>query len=259
MTIDLHNHTHLCNHATGSIESFAQKAIEKKIDIFGFSDHAPMNFDQKYRMNFKEMKNYEKEVLHVKKKYKGEIEILLGYEVDFLDGYIDNRVLDANVDYLIGSVHFLNKWSFDNPEFIAVYQSKDIDDIWEDYFAAIKKMAKSNLFEIVGHIDLVKIFKFLPKKEIKLIAKEALKEIKKAGMIVEINSAGYRKPILEPYPSPDIMELLVEFDIPITFGSDAHKIKEIGCRLEDNMQYAKSYGYKKCAVFRNKELEMINF
>ena len=65
MLIDLHNHTALCNHASGTIEEYVQAAITQKIDIFGFSDHAPMNFDT-YRMRFDEMDSYEAKVLHVK-------------------------------------------------------------------------------------------------------------------------------------------------------------------------------------------------
>ncbi len=259
MIVDLHNHTPLCNHATGDIEEFVKNAIKKKIDIFGFSDHAPMNFDEKYRMNFSQMGKYEKDVLHVKKKYIDKIEILLGYEVDYLDGYLDERVLNANVDYLIGSIHFLNRWGFDNPEFIGEYQNRDIDKIWEEYFRALKEMAKSQFFEIVGHIDLIKVFRFLPKKDIRLIAKNSIKEIKKSNMVVELNSAGLRKPVKEIYPSPQIMELLVEFDIPITFSSDAHKIDDIGYKRDEVMKYAKSFGYKKCAVFRKKERVMVNF
>jgi len=66
MIIDLHNHTILCNHAEGSMEEYIQAAIAKKIDVFGFSDHAPMNFDEAYRMGFHEMENYEKEFWHLK-------------------------------------------------------------------------------------------------------------------------------------------------------------------------------------------------
>ena len=259
MIIDIHNHTPLCNHATGSIEEFTKNAIEKKIDIFGFSDHAPMKFDDKYRMNFEQMNQYEAQVLHVKEKYKSKIEILLGYEVDYIKGYIDERITKASVDYLIGSVHFLNGWGFDNPEFIGEYKNQDIDKIWEDYFEAIKEMAKSNLFDIVGHIDLIKLFKYLPKKEIKIIAKNAIKAIKKANMVVEINGAGLRKPINEIYPSSDIMELLVDFDIPITFSSDAHKVEDISYKKDEILRYAKSFGYKKCAIFRKKEKIMVNF
>ncbi len=259
MIVDLHNHTTLCNHATGSIDDFVQTAIEKKIDIFGFSDHAPMKFDEKYRMNLSDMKNYEKDILRVKKKYEKDIKILLGYEVDFLKGLIDERVTSAKVDYLIGSVHFLNKWGFDNPEFIGEYENKDIDKIWEEYFEAIENMAKRNLFDIVGHIDLIKVFKFLPKKDIKLIAKNAIKEIKKSNMVVELNSAGLRKPINEIYPSADIMELLVEFDVPITFSSDAHKVEDINYKKDEMLELAKKFGYKKCAIFKDRERIMVNF
>lgn len=259
MSVDLHNHTILCNHAEGSIDEYVQKAIEQKIKYFGFADHAPMNFDTKYRMNFNQMQQYETSIIDVRERYKKEISILLAYEVDFLAGYMDERVLNAKVDYLIGSVHFIGEWGFDNPEFIGEYKHKDINKIWQEYFDAIKALAKSNLFEIVGHIDLIKVFNFLPTKEIKVLAKDAIKEIKKANMVVELNAAGYRKPIKQPYPGKEIMELLCEYDIPITFSSDAHKPEQIGYMKEEIVKYAKEYGYKKCAIFSKKEREMINF
>ena len=259
MSVDLHNHTILCNHASGTTKEYIQKAIEKKIKYFGFSDHAPMNFDTKYRMNFSKMSEYEKEILHAKDLYKDKINILLGYEVDFLKGYIDKSVLKANVDYLIGSVHFINKWSFDNPEFIGEYKNKDIDKIWQEYFEAVEDLAKSGLFQIVGHIDLIKIFNFFPKKDVKLIAKNAIKAIKKSGMAIEINSAGYRKPIGEAYPSRALLEMAYERDIPITFGSDAHKPEQVGYKKDEIKWVAKSVGYCNAIYFKNREMIMLNF
>ncbi len=259
MSVDLHNHTTLCNHATGTSREYIEKAIENNIDYFGFSDHAPMNFDMKYRMKFEDMKDYENSILALKEEYKEYINILLAYEVDFLDGFIDQRVLNAKVDYLIGSVHFIDKWGFDNPEFIGHYKHKNIDKIWEEYFEAISMMAKSNLFDIVGHIDLIKIFNFLPKKDIKSIANTAIKEIKKAGMVVELNVAGLRKPIKEIYPSSDIMELLCEYDVPITFSSDAHKPEQVGFKQNQLYELARKYNYTKCAAFVNRDIIMVNF
>ena len=120
--VDLHNHTTLCNHATGSVEEYVKRAIELGIDEYGFACHAPMNFDPKYRMKLEERNIYEKWVNEAKEKYKDKIKVLLAYEVDFLNGFMLDEILNANVDYLIGSVHFLqNKnemWGFDNPEFI---------------------------------------------------------------------------------------------------------------------------------------------
>lgn len=259
MIIDLHNHTTLCNHAEGSIEEYVQTAIEKKIDVFGFSDHAPMSFDEAYRMSFSQMENYEKDILHVKEKYKDQINILLAYEVDFLEGYVDEQVLKRPVDYFIGSVHYLGSWGFDNPEFIGEYRTKNIDEVWERYFEAIMYLAKSGHFDIVGHLDLIKVFNYLPKKDVRLIAQDAIKAIKKANMSIELNAAGFRKPVGEQYPSNPLMELIAEHDIPITFGSDAHALSHIGYQQEALREIAKTYGYKKCATFESRDRILVNF
>ena len=92
MRVDLHNHTPLCNHAEGEMKEYIQKAIEVGTEYLGFSDHAPMDFDPKYRMKFEQMKEYEQEVLENKSRYKEQITILLGYEVDYLQGHMDKRV-----------------------------------------------------------------------------------------------------------------------------------------------------------------------
>jgi len=259
MRVDLHNHTTLCNHATGSSEEYIQSAIKNNIDIFGFSDHAPMDFDPKYRMGFDDMKSYEKDIFLLKDKYQKQIEILLAYEVDFLPGHMDRRVLDAKVDYLIGSVHFIKEWGFDNPEFIGKYKTADIDEIWQEYFDTIEALAKSGHFDIVGHLDLIKVFNFMPKKDIRTIAQNAMKAIKKSNMTLELNVAGLRKPVKEAYPSPLLLEMAFELDIPITFSSDAHAPEQIGLFYDDITAMAKAVGYTHCATYRNRDRQLLTF
>ena len=259
MRVDLHNHTPLCNHATGEPREYVLKAIKEGISIFGFSDHAPMDFDTKYRMSFKDMANYEEEILNLKDEFKEQIDIRLAYEVDYLPEHMDSRVLNANVDYLIGSVHFINKWGFDNPEFIGEYKNRDIDTIWQEYFDAIEQMAKSGYFNIVGHLDLIKVFNYKPKKDIKIIAQNALKAIKSSNMAVEINVAGFRKPVKEQYPSIELLQMCKKLDIPITFASDAHKVEDIGFKYKEALSIAKDIGYNSCVSFINKEMLLHKF
>lgn len=261
MRVDLHNHTYLCNHANGTMEEYVLQAIKKEIDVFGFSEHAPMkNFEDGYRLTLDKKEFYEKSVLNLKQKYENDIEILLAYEVDFLEGdYLLDEILNSKIDYLIGSVHYLGKWGFDNPEFIKEYENKDIDKIWEEYFYAIELMAKTGKFDIVGHMDLIKLFKYLPKKDVKLIAQKAMKEIKKSNMAIEINAAGIRKPIGEAYPSKELLELAYELNIPITFSSDAHSKDQIGFKYDEVKAIAKAVGYNSCVFFRRKEQILTNF
>lgn len=266
MRVDLHNHTTLCNHATGTTEAYVQRAIDLGIDIYGFSDHAPMHFDPKYRMDISQKEAYEDEVLRLKEQYKESIEILLAYEVDFMQNssLMLDEILNAKVDYLIGSVHFIEEknsdlWGFDNPEFIGKYKEKNIDEIWQEYFDVIELMAKSQLFDIVGHLDLIKVFKYLPKKDIRQIAKNALIAIKKSDMTLELNAAGFRKPISEPYPSKELLEVAFELDIPITFGSDAHSVDQVGFNYQEVKEFAQLIGYNQCAIYRNRQREMVTF
>ncbi|WP_416768732.1 histidinol-phosphatase HisJ family protein [Sulfurimonas sp. ST-25] len=253
MKIDLHNHTSLCNHAEGSVDEYVAAALAAGIDVFGFSDHAPMDFDPKYRMKFEEMEQYHGMVMDARTKYEGKIDILFGYEVDYLEGHMDTRVLNADVDYLIGSVHFLDEWGFDNPEFIGQYEHEDIDVIWERYFGQVEAMAKSGLFDIVGHLDLIKVFKFMPKRDIVSIAAPALDAVAAAGMTMEINVAGYRKPVAEAYPSPALLGAAYERGIPVTFGSDAHAPGQIGLFRDEAEALARAAGYSECVYFRNRK------
>ncbi len=257
MKVDLHNHTVLCNHASGEMQDYIKEAIKKNTEIFGFADHAPLNPDDGYRMKFEEMPIYEENVKRLKERFKNDIEILLGYEVDFIPGHLDKRVINSNTDYLIGSIHYLKTWNFDNPQYLSVYKNKDIDKIWEEYFQAVEEMAKTNLFQIAGHLDLIKVFNFKPKKDVRLIAKKAIKEIKKANMAVEINTSGLRKPVKEIYPSNELLELIKEFDIDITLSSDAHKPEEVGKYSKEAEEVLKKFEFDKCAVFRNREKELI--
>jgi len=257
--IDLHNHTTRCNHAEGTIDEYIQKAIELGIDIYGFSEHAPMDFDEKYRLPLCDMDAYANDVLTAKEKYKDQIKILIGYEVDWLPGHMEENVLNADVDYLIGSVHFIDKWSFDNPEFIGGWKNRDIDEIWQAYFEATKAMADSGKFDIVGHLDLIKVFKYLPKTDTRVLAKEALQAIKRSNMVLELNAAGLRKPIGEIYPSKTLLQEAYTMGIPITFASDAHSVEQVGFGYEEAVALAKEVGYTKAVTFEGRDRELVIF
>jgi histidinol-phosphatase (PHP family) len=259
MKIDIHNHTVLCNHAEGSVDAYVEQAISSGIDVFGFSDHAPMHFDPEYRMSFDQMEEYRQMVLDAKTRYAGKITVLFGYEVDYLPGYMDERILNADVDYLIGSVHFIDKWGFDNPEFIGRYEHEDINEIWREYFGLVEEMANSRRFDIVGHLDLIKVFKFMPTEPVGEIAAAAMRAIREADMAIELNVSGYRKPIGEAYPSRELLEMAFALGIPITFGSDAHKPEQVGLFREEAEALAKAVGYTRCATYSSRVRKLVDF
>lgn len=279
MHIDLHNHTNYCNHATGTMLEYIEKAKTIGIDIFGFSCHAPMNFDKKYRMDFNTLpiyfddiaklqqqskninKHYNDVVSSNQKSHQRVIEILSGLEVDYIMGkeyLLSNEVLEAKVDYLIGSVHFLGDWGFDNPEFIGEWKTRDIIKTWNHYLDSIQYMAKTRYFQIVGHLDLPKVFgnqmplELFPKME------ETLQILYDNNMVLEINAAGLRKAIKEPYPNYTILQKAKEIGLDITFGSDAHSVMQVGSGYEQCRDLAKNIGFTQVAIFRNKRKFLVN-
>lgn len=259
MNIDLHNHTKRCNHAEGECEDYVKAAIERNIDIFGFADHAPMKFDEKYRMGIDEVESYINEVLDLRESYKNVIDLRIGFEVDYIykkEHLIESKILHSNVDYLVGSVHFLNNWGFDNEEFLDVYKNVDINKIWIEYLDSIANMAQSGYFDIVGHFDLLKIFNNKPNKELQKYIINTLEAIKDNNMVVEINTAGLRKIVKEIYPSEDILRLVYKMNIPITFSSDAHNPNQVGFMKDEALSLAKQIGFDKVVSFRGREMEV---
>lgn len=253
--VDLHNHTKLCNHASGEVREYCMRAIEKGMKIYGFSDHAPMTFEPEYRMRFEEMALYEGWVNEAKKDFTNKLELYLGYEVDFGEGFLDDRVLQADVDYFIGSIHFIQGWGFDNPAYLAKYQECDPDTTWREYFSLVEQMANTKLFHIIGHLDLLKVYNFFPHTEMVKLALNALDAIKESGMAIEINTAGLRKPVGELYPSLTLIQEALKKEIPLTLGSDAHAPEHVGVGYEQALGLLHKLGVKKVAYFSKKELK----
>lgn len=259
MRVDLHNHTSLCNHAVGTMEEYVLQAIKEKIDVFGFSCHNPMAFDSQYRMDFEDLPFYFGEIARLKEKYKGRIEILTALEIDFLPPFPDEKIFSLPLDYRIGAVHFLGDWGFDNPEFIREYSKRDINDCWNEYFKATEMLAKSGKFDILAHMDLLKVFNYRPTKDLRTQIESALKAVKKANMCIELNAAGFRKEVKEQYPSEEILQIAYSLEIPISFGSDAHAVEQIGFKYSELVSLAKQVGYTKCALYRDRERELVEF
>jgi len=255
MLIDYHTHNYLCKHATGTLEEYVQHAIKIGLDEIGLSDHTPMpgNWDLAVRMTEDQYwSEYQPTVLTLQEKYKEQITIKFALEGDFLPGseqWVKEFNAKSDFDYVIGSVHYLDTWGFDDPHFVANYDLKDINEIYTQYYDHIKRSAQCGLFDIIGHCDLVKKFGHRPTKNMEEILRETFKVVKQSGMAVEINTSGLRKPVKEMYPSESILKILSEYDIPLTLGSDAHSPTDVGRDFDLAKAFIHKYGKGKVSIF----------
>jgi histidinol-phosphatase (PHP family) len=261
MLPDYHIHTTLCKHATGDVAEYKSEAEKQGIPEICFSDHAP-NPDGYYLAHSMGLEQFPSYREMVKGLQNGETpEVLLGMEIEYYEGcerFLREWLPARKFDFVLGSVHFIEDWGFDQPRQLHLWDSADITDTWRAYFNVLLKFVESGLFDAVAHIDLPKKFGHRPKdKDLKEMARPVLDRIARSGMGIELNTSGLRKPVGEIYPSPLIVSMAREREIPICFGSDAHCPEDVGDRFTLALDLAREAGYTEYFRVRQRKKELV--
>lgn len=244
---DYHIHTPLCHHAVGAPEEYKAAAAAKGIPEICFTDHAPTDtdYDPAHRMALGEFPAYCGMIADIRT--SGPPEVLFGVEADYYAGceaFLERWLPRQPFDLVIGSVHFIASWGFDNPDERHVWDAVDVTATWRRYFDLICRLAETRLFDIVGHLDLPKKFDYRPSDAaLEEMAGPALDRIAEAGMGIELNTAGLRKPVGEIYPSLALLTWARGRGIPICFGSDAHQPDDVGEGFPKALELAYAAGY----------------
>jgi histidinol-phosphatase (PHP family) len=156
------------------------------------------------------------------------------------------------LDFVLGSVHFLDRADqmFDSvPDGAAQFQGRNINVIYADYFRRVREIAAAGLVDCLAHLDLIKIHGHRPSGEIGSLVDETLDLIRARNLAIELSTAGWRKPVNEPYPGDRIIELAVEKRIPFTSASDAHSHAQLGDNFPKLAQRMASFGIQQVCVF----------
>ena len=253
---DYHTHTVLCKHAEGTPQEFRQKAKELGLAELCFTDHCPepSGYDAKHRMTLQELPQYY-DLIHPLQD-NDTPPVLLGLEADFFPGcesFLMDFLPAQHLDLVMGSVHYIKDWGFDNPDYISTWKSVDLKGVWAEYFKLVTQLVDTQLFDVISHFDLPKKFGHrLNDRNMKELVQPVLDHIAKKGMAFEINTSGWRREVAEAYPSPLILSLAAEREIPITFGSDAHAPDEIGYHFPEALALALDTGCKESLRFKNR-------
>ncbi|MCA1020517.1 histidinol-phosphatase HisJ family protein [Halobacillus litoralis] len=261
-------HVHMAE--TGDLDvdylrTYIQKAKNEGIQELGISEHAyffqetkgilsnpwvnnrrTLDFDT-YQQMFDEA---EKQGLPIK----------MGIEMDYMPG--KEKEMEAFIDthpfdYVIGSVHWIDDWGIDLAIYREEYEKRDLKEVYEQYFDRVVTLAESGLFDFVGHIDVIKVFGYRPDDRDFLIQqyKRAAEALVSTNTLIEISTAGLRKPVGELYPDPDLLRICKEAGVGIVLCSDAHKPDHIGYRYDAAIDLAKSAGYTHVHTFTNRKAE----
>jgi histidinol-phosphatase (PHP family) len=187
-----------------------------------------------------------------------ETDLRLGIEADFVPGREDRtaNLLEArDWDFVVGSVHFLRGRSLDTQEYSIWGAGESAERVWRRYFETIAESARSGLFDIIGHPDLVKVWGDRaprPDGDLRRYYEPAVEAFAESGVAVEVSTAGLRKPVGELYPALPYLEMVLEAGCPIALSSDAHEPGQLGFRYEEALERLDELGVRELAVFERR-------
>ena len=254
----MHNHTKFCD-GEDDVETMCSAAYEKKLCAIGFSAHAPVTkktgIESWWNLKEELVDKYIEEVLAAKKRWQGKLDVYLGMEVDYIKGLRspkDSDITALNLDYIIGSVHYIvhpngaKPFTVDGPpqeleDGIKEAFGSDAQALMNYYYDAVKEMTIEGGFDILGHADLIKkncLNKNLwPKEEEALRQKEIALAACAAQLTAEVNTGGInRKKINEVYPSLSFLRLFREYNVPVIITADAHRAADIAGNYDIALQ-----------------------
>jgi histidinol-phosphatase (PHP family) len=186
-------------------------------------------------------------------------DLKLGIEADFVRGREDRmaNLLDRqDWDYVVGSVHFLGNQALDMRGEFDIWRSSSPDKVWARYFEALGEAARSGLYDVIAHPDLVKVWgggSPAPEEDPRRYYELAMDGIAESDVAIEVSTAGLRKPAGEIYPARAFLELCLEAGRPVALSSDAHLPDQLGYEYERAVEWLGEVGVREIAVFERRE------
>lgn len=261
MSIRSNIHTHT-TYADGrdTPEAMLRAAVLLGFHTLGFSEHGHADYDD-CSMPAEAEPAYRAEVLALRAKYARQIDVLLGYEHDWLappapDAY----------DYTIESVHYLRVGGV----YVCVDDTRAILEaaierqfggdpyaLCREYFRTVSASCQGSRAEILGHMELV--MKFNEKRDLfddadpryLRYALEAVDCAADSDKLVEINTGaiarGYRT---QPYPGPALLCRLAERGGRVIITSDCHDSNHLDRGFDDAAALARACGFKTAWQYR---------
>lgn len=260
---DTHVHTRRCGHATGRYEEIVEAAIARGLAAVALTDHAPFYWlprerrDPGLAMALEELPRYVEDVLAIRERYRGRIEVLLGVEADYIAGQEEvlARLLAAYpFDVVLGSVHFVDGWLVDAPSSLARLDvgQDEVDRVWARYAELLIAAAGSGLFDVLTHLDLPKKFGHRASSSFAGRHDDVVAAVAASACAVELSPAGRRRPVGEDYPAPDVLRELASAGVPFVLSSDAHVAAEVAYAFGDLVAGGRAAGVTEVMVYRQR-------
>ena len=221
MLANYHTHTTRCNHAHGTEREYIENAIENGFKILGFSDHTPQpypkDFHSNIRMEMEEVENYTDTLVKLRDEYKNDIQIFIGYEVEYSREFFDKLLTHLRqypLDYIIqGQHHAPNEID----GFYAGFETTDEARLKQYVDYTVEGM-ETGYFSYLAHPDLINYVG--PDKVFQHHMKRVVQASIDLNIPLEINMQGFF--LNRNYPSDRFFSMASAMGARFVIGCDAH-------------------------------------
>ena len=189
----------------------------------------------------------------------------LGIECDHVPGAEERTAQLLSVrdfDYVVGSVHFIGEGdsAVDHEGFDVWDGDGDADAIWRRYFESLAACARSGLYDVLAHPDLVKVWgraRPLPERDPRVYYEPAVEAVAESGIAVEVSTAGLRKPVGELYPARGFAEMCLEAGASFALSSDAHLPEQVGFEYDRAVEFLDTLGVEEICAFERRKRRLV--
>ncbi len=184
--------------------------------------------------------------------------VVLGLEVDYYRGRMDQVAAllgDYPFDVLLGSVHWIGGWRFDDLDdavSMSEWPARKVDECWDAYTGALDELAGTGACDVLAHPDVIKAAGYRPEHPKEWWDRMA-DAAASSGMATEVSSAGWRKPAAEQYPAEGLFARLAARGVPFTTASDAHQVSLVADRVGDLYALLSSVGVDHLTGYRRRQ------
>jgi histidinol-phosphatase (PHP family) len=238
------------------MEEYVERAIDLGFEEIGFADHMPVMPEPQFCMEFSDLPLYLERVRDLRERYHERINIRLGCEMDIVPGReeeIGEIIEGSGFDYVIGSVHYLDGWPFDQEKYRDVFAKGDLNAIYNLFFETVIRAANTGLYDIAGHVDNIKRMGYRLSGDMTHYYERAAAALRGMNVAVEVNTSGIDTAAAEAYPSVEFLRILNRHGVPVTVGSDSHSPEQVGRHFGRAEDLLRGAGYDRVAYFRNRE------
>ena len=235
-------HSRFCRHAVGAPGRVCPGGRgEGHLRDLLHPAHSPPGFrpgfwNGRLRMDEGEFDSYLEELQKARSAFP-DLVILSGVEADYIpsrESWLARFLSEHSFDFVLMSTHYVSTWDEDEWVF-DFHEGRPLPSVYHDYFREMRAGIETGLFDCVAHLDLIK----QPGSPVLATNRDdvemTLAACSEQGMSVEINTSGLRKEIAETYPCNEIIDLMIQRDISLVTGSDAHAPAQIGLGFEQLM------------------------